>query len=65
MDKLNQLRFAVDQLIGQGNLAMVDSVGKILLSNERIHARVCVCTLSESEIINESNNVLPNFIFSV
>jgi predicted ester cyclase len=26
MDKLNQLRFAVDQLIGQGNLAMVDSV---------------------------------------
>ena len=26
MDKLNQLKYAVDQLIGQGNLDVVDSV---------------------------------------
>ena len=26
MDKLNQLKYAVDQLIGQGNLDIVDSV---------------------------------------
>jgi|GEM_PF-6136413 len=26
MDKLNQLKYAVDQLIGQGNLDVVNSV---------------------------------------
>ena len=39
MNKLNQLKYAVDQLIGQGNLDVVDSV--FLAGHQRARGWCC------------------------